>query len=71
MWQLEFSQSQIIQTSSYKFLPSQIGGDDNQQVTNNLCKVVVKICGVVGVTPSFKIKTECSSYVCPGIICHT
>jgi hypothetical protein len=24
-----------------------------------------------GVTPGFKAKTKCSSYVCPGTICHT
>jgi hypothetical protein len=25
----------------------------------------------VSVTPSFKAKTRCASYVCPKIICHT
>ena len=37
---LEFSESEPVQTSSYKFLPSQTGGDGNQQVNNRREKCI-------------------------------
>jgi hypothetical protein len=38
-----------------------------QRVRNNICLARM----IVNVTPGFKAKTRCSSYVCLGTICHT
>jgi hypothetical protein len=35
------------------------------------CALLQGSANEVGVTPSFKSKTRCSSYVCPGSSCHT
>jgi hypothetical protein len=41
------------------------------RVSNWMPPIFILVAGCILVTPGFKIKTRCSSYVCLGSSCHT